>query len=77
MSWQNHRVMAPEELAQAIKATGMKPAAAARYLGMSARQMRRHLRGEREIPVPVVLLLNCLIAHRLKPLVPRPKARSY
>jgi hypothetical protein len=44
---------------------------------MSARQMRRHLRGQREIPVPVVLLLNCLIAHRLRPLVPKPKARSY
>jgi hypothetical protein len=69
--------MAPEELAQAIKVLRMKPAAAARYLGMSARQMRRHLRGQREIPVPVVLLLNCLIAHRLRPLVPKPKARSY
>jgi hypothetical protein len=69
--------MAPEELAQAIKALGMRPAAAARYLGMSARQMRRHLRGERAVGVPTILLLNCLIAHRLKPLVPRPRPRSY
>jgi DNA-binding transcriptional regulator YiaG len=69
--------MTPEELAQAIRALGMKPAAAARYLGMSARQMRRHLRGERAIGVPAILLLNCLIAHRLKPLVPKPKPRSY
>jgi hypothetical protein len=69
--------MAPEELAQAIAALGMRPAAAARYLDMSTRQMRRHLRGERHIPAPVVLLLNCMLTYRLKPLVPKPRPGSY
>jgi predicted RecB family endonuclease len=71
------RDMTPDELAHAIKILGMKPAAAARYIGQSARTMRRFLRGEREIPVSVVLLLNGLITHRTKPLVPRPRPRSY
>jgi len=77
VSWQHARSMTSEQLARAIAALGMKPAAAARYLGMSARSMRRHLRGERIVPVPVVLLLGCMIAHRTKPLVPRPRPRSY
>jgi hypothetical protein len=71
MSWQNIRDMAPAHLAQAIGILGLKPAQAARFFGISSRQMRRYLRGERLVPVTTVLLLNCMIVHRLRPLVPR------
>jgi hypothetical protein len=30
------------------------------------------LRGQRTIPQADVLLLNCMIVHRLRPVVPRP-----
>jgi plasmid maintenance system antidote protein VapI len=74
VSWQLIRTMSPEHFAQAIRVLGLKPAQAARYLGMSERQMRRLLRGERQIGTPIVLLLNCMITHRTRPMVPR-KAR--
>ena len=77
MSWQHTRSMSPDGLRLAIAALGMKPAAASRYLGCSDRQMRRMLRGEREIPVPVVLLLGVMITHRLRPLVPRRVPGTY
>jgi len=39
--------------------------------------MVRMLRGERAIPVPIVLLLGCMIAHRTRPLVPRRVPGTY
>lgn len=71
MSWQHTRSMSPDGLRLAIAALGMKPAAASRFLGCSDRQMRRMLRGQAVVPVPVVLLLGGMITHRLKPLVPK------
>ena len=75
MSWQLIRTMSPEHFAQAIRVLGLKPAQAARYLGMSDRQMRRLIRGERQIGTPIVLLLNCMITHRTRPIVPRKEKR--
>ena len=75
MSWQLIRTMSPEHFAQAIRVLGLKPAQAARYLGMSDRQMRRLIRGERSIPEADVLLLGCMIAHRLRPVVPKRSTR--
>jgi plasmid maintenance system antidote protein VapI len=75
MSWQYTRGMAPEHLARAIADLKMKPAAAARFLGVSDRTMRRYLKGQRDIPEATVLLLNCMIAHRLKPVVPKRSTR--
>ena len=46
-----------------------------RFLGVSDRTMRRYLRGQRDIPVSTALLLNCMIAHRLKPVVPKRSTR--
>jgi hypothetical protein len=77
MSWQHTRSMSPEQLALAIATLKMKPAAASRFVGCSYRQMVRMLRGERAIPVPIVLLLGCMIAHRTRPLVPRRVPGTY
>jgi len=74
MSWQNVREFTPQTLGWAIAELNMKPAAAARYLGISDRTMRRYLRGTREIPTSTALLLGCLIAQRIRPLVPKPGA---
>jgi hypothetical protein len=62
--------MSPDALRLAIAALRIKPAAAGRFLGVSDRTMRRYLRGERDVPAATVLLLNCMITHRLRPLVP-------
>jgi plasmid maintenance system antidote protein VapI len=75
MSWQTIRIYTPQILAATIAALSMKPAAAARFLGVSDRTMRRYLRGQRDIPVSTALLLNCMIAHRLKPVVPKRSTR--
>ena len=77
MSWQTTRTMSPEALRLAIIALGMKPAGASRFLGCSDRQMRRMLRGEREIPAPVALLLSCMLTHRLRPVVPKRVPGTY
>jgi len=77
MSWQHLRTITPDELRQAITVLGMKPAQAARFLGYSERTLRRFLRGERTVPVPDVLLLNCMISHRLRPLVPKKVSGTY
>jgi hypothetical protein len=75
MSWQHDRTFTPAELAQAIKDLQMKPAGASRFLGVADRTMRRYLRGQREIPTATVLLLSCMIAHRLRPVVPKRSTR--
>ena len=77
MSWQSLRTMTPGELRQVLLILGVKPAGASRFLGCSDRQMRRMLRGEREIPVPVILLLNCMVSHRLRPVVPKRVPGTY
>jgi len=75
MSWQHERDFTPLELSKAIDILQMRPAAAARFLGINDRTMRRYLRGQREIPTATVLLLNCMIAHRLRPVVPKRSTR--
>jgi hypothetical protein len=75
MSWQHERDFTPLELAKAIDILQMKPAAAARFCGVSDRTMRRYLRGQREIPTTTSLLLSCMIAHRLRPVVPKRSTR--
>jgi len=75
MSWQYTRGFSPPQMAVAIADLGMKPAAAARFLGVSDRTMRRYLRGQRDIPEATVLLLGCMIAHRLRPVVPKRSTR--
>lgn len=70
MSWQHTRTMSPAAFRAAVAALQVTPAAAGRFLGLSDRTVRRFLRGERDVPTSVVLLLNCMITHRLRPLVP-------
>lgn len=75
MSWQHTRGMSPTQFAAAIADLNMKPAQAARFLGHSDRTVRRFLRGQRSIPEADVLLLGCMIAHRLRPVVPKRSTR--
>jgi plasmid maintenance system antidote protein VapI len=77
MSWQYERSMTPGQFALAFSQLGMTQSECARFLGMSDRQCRRLVRGERMIGVPIVLLLNSMIAHQETPLVPRWVPGSY
>ena len=77
MSWQQDRHMTPERLRYLIATLSMDKAKASRFLGCSYRQMDRMVRGERAIPVPVALLLGCMVAKRVRPLVPKKVPGTY
>ena len=77
MNWQNERTMSPEEYVWALKHLRLNKSAAGRYLGVSVRTSRRYVAGESLIPPAHVLLLRSLIAHKVRPVVPkRPKKLS-
>ena len=70
MSWQDQREMTPAQFVAAFEALGLTQSEAARFLGMSDRQGRRLVRGQRHIATPIVLLLNGRVARGDKPKVP-------
>jgi len=71
MSWQQQRAMTPVQFERALHALGLSQAAAARFLGSTARQVRRQLVGERKVSTPTALLLRVMIAHGERPVVPQ------
>jgi len=79
MNWQHERSMTPEQFQGALgRLFGPRPmAAAGRFMGTSARQVARWFHGKQIIPVTVVLLLNSMIHHDEKPVVPRRIPGSY
>lgn len=70
MTWQDQREMTPRQFEHAMELLGLKQAEMARFLGMSDRQCRRLVRGQRHIGAPIVLLLNGMVARGDKPKVP-------
>ena len=72
--WQELRMVSALEFQLMLSALGLSQAAAGRYLGRSARTIRRYLDGEATIPPAEVLLLQGLLQANLRPLVPpRPR----
>ena len=49
MTWQDQREMTPRQFEHAMELLGLKQAEVARFLGMSDRQCRRLVRGQRHI----------------------------
>jgi len=68
--WQAERSMTPVQYRAILAELRLNVAQAGRYLGISERTSHRYIRGETEIPVPVILLLRGLKALQIKPLVP-------
>ena len=64
MNWQLARSMTADEFDCCLKLLGMSRAAAARYLGLSQRQVYRIAHGQTPVPTTVVLLLNSLLNHK-------------
>ena len=62
--------MTAREYIQIIEDLGMNVAQAARYLGVGERTSHRYKRAETPIPEAHVLLLRCLRAHNIEPVVP-------
>ena len=71
MSWQSLRHLEPEKLVEVLKTLGLSHAAAARYLGLSERQIYRMVHGHAKVPVPVCLLLASLLNTGEHPIVPK------
>ena len=69
--WQKERAMSPRAYKAALKALNMSQAGAGRYLGVSERTACRYVVGDAVIPTATALLLRCLIANGIKPVVPR------
>ena len=69
--------MPPSQFQWAISKLGMKQTATARFLGISARHVYRMYHGQAEVPVAYVLLLNAMIHHDEKPVVPRRVPDTY
>lgn len=70
-NWQEQRTMSALQFRKTIKTLGMSKGAFARYSGLSQRTVFRIAKGQARLPVYGVLLLNLLIAHDEKPLVPK------
>ena len=77
MNWQHERSMTPDQFQWSLTRLGLKQASAARFMGMSARQVYRMFHGKQIIPATVVLLLNSMIHHDEKPVVPRRVPGTY
>jgi DNA-binding transcriptional regulator YiaG len=74
----NWREMTPDQFMGAMAKLQLNQAAMARFLEITARQVRRYERGERPVPGPTALLLRLMIHHGIVPAVPkRPKGRTY
>ena len=76
MTWQT-RTMTAEEYGQAVRQLGMSVAASARFLGISARQAGRYIKGNVAVDPAHALLLNSMIHHNDKPVVPPRVPGSY
>jgi len=68
--WQKEREMSPRAFKLAIKRLGMSQGGAGRYLGVSDRTAARYCAGDAAVPTASALLLRCLIANQIKPVVP-------
>jgi hypothetical protein len=75
-SWQHERSMTPRQYEHTIELLGLSQNAAGRFLGVSERTSRRYVAGETMIPAAHVLLLNAMLAHSEKPVVPRRSSRQ-
>jgi plasmid maintenance system antidote protein VapI len=75
MSWQHQREMTPAQFEAALGKLKLTQAAAARFLGITARQVARLKVGERVVKVETALLLRSMIAHGDQPVVPKPTGR--
>jgi hypothetical protein len=76
MSWQQQREMTPEQFVRALAKLKMGQASAARFIGVSARQVGRYIAAQRRVPVSTVLLLNSMVAHGDVPVVPKRTTRG-
>ena len=70
MNWQHQRSLTPDDFATALDQLGLSQAAAARYFGLSSRQISRMVHGQSEVPTPLTLLIFSLIHHNETPIVP-------
>jgi len=77
MSWQDQREMTGAQFEEAILKLGMSRAGAGRFLGLSERQTRRLVRGQKPVPESAALLLASMLAHGETPVVPRWSRWSY
>jgi len=48
----------------------MSKAGAARFLGVTSRQVARYLDGTRDIPIPTMMLLRLMLKTRHRPAIP-------
>jgi hypothetical protein len=71
MNWQSLRHLEPEKLVEVLKTLGLSHAGAARYLGLSERQLYRMVHGHAPVPVPVCLLFAALLNTGEMPVVPK------
>jgi hypothetical protein len=71
MNWQHERSMTPNQFKWSIAKLCMSRAVAARYLNIDERHAYRMAHGQAIVPVPVVLILNSLVHHDEKLVVPR------
>jgi DNA-binding transcriptional regulator YiaG len=67
MTWQSQRTMTPAQLKAALKALDLSQLAAASWLGLSPRTMRRMISGEAEVHTAIVLLLRLMIITKTRP----------
>jgi hypothetical protein len=70
-NWQDDRSKTADQFVACLKSLGLSQAAASRYLGLSERQVYRMVHGHAPVPTPVCLLLNAMIHHNEKPVVPK------
>ena len=60
-------MMSGLEYRRAIVSLGLRPTAAARFLGINPTTSRRWIAGEHPIPICVEMLLKTMLTHDLKP----------
>jgi DNA-binding transcriptional regulator YiaG len=77
MSWQNERQMDGSQLMLALDDLQIDRSKLSRYLGVSYRQVIRWAKNERPIPTTVALLISCMRANRVRPLVPKKVPGTY
>jgi hypothetical protein len=76
MTWQEHRMMTPEEYLRTLWRLGLCQTHGGRFLGVSERTSRRYVRGEADVPPAQVLLLRAMLELKARPVVPRKKPRQ-
>jgi len=77
MNWQHERSMTPRQYVHVIEQLGMSQAAAGRFLGITGRTSRRYASGDSMIPAGYVLLLNAMLHHGDRPVVPKWNRRQF